>query len=153
METRHALSCLAPVLLLTACAGTDARPVYVTTSPEPRSVSVSGEAELKVAPDEAVMTVGVETPDPTLQAAKARNDEAVKRVLAAAVAAGVESRHIQTEYVEIEPRYKDYDRKEIVSFVARKAVVVTIKHLDRFEAIVAGVLDAGANILQGIQFK
>lgn len=117
-------------------------------------MTTTGEAEVRVVPDEVLLTVGVETLDPVLASAKARNDEAVRKVHAAAVGAGVESRHIQTEYIDIEPRYRDsYERRDLLGYMARKTMVVTLRDLKRFEALLQAVIDAGANHVLGIEFR
>jgi hypothetical protein len=131
----------------------DNRPIYVTTSPEPRSVSATGEAEVRVVPDEIVFTVGVETNEETLAATKSRNDEAIRALQAAAVAKGVLPKDMQTEYVEVEPRYDNYERRNTIGYTARKTVVLTLRDLARFEPVLDAVVAGGANRVLGISFR
>lgn len=120
----------------------------------PRSVTTTGEAEVRVAPDEVVLTLGVQTWDKVLEAAKAENDRIVRRALDAAVEAGVEPKHIQTEYISIEPRYRDsYEAQDFIGFFVRKTVVVSLSDLARFEELLTKVLDAGVNYVHGIEFR
>jgi hypothetical protein len=112
-----------------------------------RTVSVSGEAEVRVVPDEVVLNLGVETRDRDLHAAKRQNDAAVQRVLAVAEAFGVDPRHVQTDFVYIDRWYDEN------VYVVRKSVVITLKDLSRFEDVLTGVLDAGANEVHGIEFR
>ena len=152
MSLRLALLPLA--LAAAGCAGTTMRDVHVTTSPEPRHVSAAGEAEIKVAPDEVVLRVGVETVDPTLAGAKKRNDEAVKSVQAAARAHGVDAKDLQSDYLSLDPRYKDsYERKEPTSYVARRTMVVTLRDVGRFDELYSAVVEVGANTIYGIDFR
>ena len=58
----------------------------------PRLISVQGTAEINVAPDEAVLTLGVDSRDKVLAIAKSENDARVKRVMKLAQATGVEKK-------------------------------------------------------------
>ena len=152
-NTVHAVLALG-LVLLASCAEQGSHPISVTTSPEPRAVTVTGEAEVRVVPDEVRVTAGVETTDSVLLNAKNRNEETVKRVRVAAAAAGVDNKNIQTEYIDIEPRYRDsYDRKEVTNYVVRRSMVVTVRELSKFESILAAVVEAGSNYILGIEFR
>ena len=145
---------VAATLALGCSTGTTIRDVHVTTSPEPRQVTTSGEAEIKVAPDEVVFRIGVETVDPTLAAAKRRNDEAVARVQAAAKAHGVEAKDLQSDYLSIDPRYRDSgDHKEPTSYVARRTMIATLRDVARFDELYGAVVEAGGNTVHGVDFR
>src|ERR1700704_1344934 len=59
-------------------------------------ITVTGEAEIKVVPDEVELSLGVETSDKSLQRSKSLNDERVKRTLDLFKAAGIDPKNIQT---------------------------------------------------------
>jgi uncharacterized protein YggE len=126
----------------------------------PRMIYVNGEAEVKVEPDEVVLTIGVETSNKNLGAAKTQNDRIVKEILAVTAQNKIAPKYVQTDYFTIEPKY-DYrysdaehrDANVFVGYFVRKNVVVTIKEVEKYEAILSGVLEAGANFVQGIQFR
>jgi hypothetical protein len=149
-------SLLASIALVAAgCAtGPSVHDLHVTSTPEARHVAASGEAEIKVAPDEVVFRIGVETVDPTLAAAKKRNDDAVRAVQAAARAHGVADKDMQSDYLSIDPRYRDaYERKEPTSYVARRSMVVTLRDVARFDELYGAVVEAGGNTIQGVDFR
>ena len=119
----------------------------------PRLITVIGNAEVKVAPDQVQLAVGVETIDAEIESAKAANDARVAAVLAAAAEHGVERQHIQTDFLAIEPRYKDrHTRSELLGYVVRKTIVVHLEEISRFEPLLSAVLEAGANHVYGIDF-
>ena len=64
---------------------------------EPRLITVTGEAEVLVAPDEAVLMLGVETTTKDLSAAKAENDKNTKKILEAVKKLNVPDKDIQTD--------------------------------------------------------
>ena len=59
-----------------------------TAAPPLGKITVSGQAEVRVVPDEVVVTLGVETNDLSLAVARAQNDEIVAKALQAAEAVG-----------------------------------------------------------------
>ena len=119
-----------------------------------RTISVAGEAEVRVVPDEVVLTIGVETAHEELDAAKEENDARIAQVFGVAQAHGVEARHTQTDYVSIEPRYHDsYEKRGFIGYFVRRNVVITLRDLDRFEPLLADLLEGGANYVHGIQFR
>lgn len=121
---------------------------------EPRLITVSGEADIKVVPDEVVLTLGVETSDKQLRVAKSFNNDRAAKVMAAAGKLGVTAKDIQTDHISIEPRYRDsYEQRDFVGFFVRQTIVITLKDLSRFEDLLTDVLDAGANYVHGIQFR
>jgi hypothetical protein len=73
--------------------------------PPPRLINVSGSAEIKVAPDEVDLSVGVVTRNESLDIARKENDERVSRTLAFLAQNGVKAKDIKTDYISIEPVY------------------------------------------------
>jgi hypothetical protein len=139
---------LVAILSLTGWTGAQAEPT------EPGLITVSGEAEVRVVPDEVVLTLGIETRDKDLTRAKDQNDDRVKAVLTLIQGYGVKPQHIQTDHISIEPRYEhNYNQETFIGYFVRKTVVVTLKDISKFEELLTGVLEAGANYVHGIQFR
>ncbi len=144
------------MLLLTSAGVTPAaaQTIAPDARAEPRLITVTGEAEVNVVPDQVILTLGVETTNRQLRLAKNANDEIVKKVFAAAQGRGVAVKDIQTDYISIEPRYRDsYEQRDFIGFFVRKTVVITLRDVAQFEDLLSDVLEAGANYVQGIQFR
>jgi hypothetical protein len=123
-------------------------------SSSPRLITVTGDADVRVVPDEVVLTLGVETWDEALEKAKRDNDARVKRVIALAESYEIGSQHIQTDHISIEPRYDDhYEKRNFIGFFVRKNIVITLKDTARFDDFLTDVLGAGVNYVHGIQFR
>lgn len=121
---------------------------------DPGIITVTGDAEVRVVPDEVVLTLGIETWDGNLSTAKQQNDARANAVLNAAERYGIETRYIQTDHISIEPIYEHYDyRGKLTGYLVRKTIVITLKDLTRFEDLLTATLDAGANTVHGIQFR
>jgi uncharacterized protein YggE len=139
---------LLAILILTAWTGKQSE------TSEPGLVTVTGDAEVRVVPDEVILTLGVETWDKNLSKAKRENDERVKAVLELAKTYGIESKYIQTDHVSIEPRYHDsYRQEDFIGYFVRKTIVITLKDISQFEDLLTSVLEAGVNYVHGIQFR
>lgn len=123
------------------------------TSPQ-RTISVSGSAEVKVAPDEIYLRLGVESRQTTLEDAKKQNDEGIAKALAFLKKANVNSKDVQTDYISIEPIYdSNVSRLRPVTFLARKSMEVKLTSLEKFEGVLAGLLGNGINVVHGIEFR
>jgi uncharacterized protein len=119
-----------------------------------RTISVSGESEIRVAPDEVVLTLGVETFHAQLAAAKADNDARVAAVLAAARERRVPDERVRTDFMQIEPRYQSRtDQLVHVGYVVRKTIVVTLRDVAAFDAVLGAAVAAGATHIHGIDFR
>ncbi len=124
------------------------------SEPSVGSITVTGNAELRVVPDEVVLALGVETLDLDLARAKADNDARIGAILAVARDHGVPREHIKTDYLEVEPRYEDsYIHRDFVGFLVRRSMVITLRDLSRFEDLLSAALTAGANYVHGIDFR
>lgn len=137
------------VLILALSAWTEAG------SEGTRLITVTGDAEVRVVPDEVILTLGVETWDKVLDVAKSQNDRIVTQTLALTGEYGIDPQHVQTEYVHIEPRYRNgyYEDRDFIGYFVRKTIVITLRDLAKFEALLSDVLSAGVDHVQGIEFR
>lgn len=126
----------------------------VATLAANNSITVNGEADIRVVPDEVVLTLGVETFDKLLKPAKNLNDERIKKTIAVARRYNILAEHIQTDYIGIEPRHQNYDvTKELLGYAVRKTVVIRLKDLAKFEDLLSDALEAGVTHVHGIEFR
>lgn len=125
------------------------------TPSQPRPITTTGEAEVKVAPDEVLLILGVETWDKSLAVAKQHNDARVQRILAVTQRFGIEPRHMQTEHINVEPRYRSgtYTDADFIGYFIRKTIVITLKDVSRFDDFYTAILEAGANHVYDIRFR
>lgn len=144
-----ALAALFVVLSITAWTGNQ------QAAQETRLITVTGDAEVRVVPDEVILTLGVETWDKEMETAKRQNDAIVSSVLDLTTEYDIEPQLVQTDFVHIEPRWRNgyYEERDFVGFFVRKTIVITLRDLNKFEGLLSGVLDAGVNHVQGIEFR
>ena len=84
-------------------------PALSQPAAQPPVINVSGSAEVKVAPDEVDLKVGVETRAASLENATHDNAESISNSLAFLRSCGVKDKDVQTDFISIEPSYdNDY---------------------------------------------
>lgn len=121
---------------------------------ETRLIIVTGDAEVRVDPDEVILTLGVETWDKQLNVAKKENDMRIQKIIDVAIKYKIEEKYIQTDFFRIEPRYEDsYQHRKFIDYNVRNTLVITLREITKFEDVLSGVLDAGANYVHGINFR
>ena len=116
-------------------------------------ITVTGEAEVRVVPDEINLSLGVETTDKNLERSKSENDERVKRVLALGPTFGIDPKQIQTGFISIEPWYRVYNQVESLEYRVRRSIAITLKDTTKFEGLLSRALEAGVTNVHGIQFR
>jgi uncharacterized protein YggE len=121
---------------------------------QPRTITTTGEAIVYVAPDEVIVTLGVETFNANLDESKSANDAASKKLLASVKKLGVEDRHIQTDVLQLEIRYRSNRASEgIDGYIAHRTYSVTLKDAKKLEPAIDAALRNGANQLLGVQYR
>lgn len=115
------------------------------------TVSVSGEAEIKVVPNEVILALGVETRDHSLSVARSHNDNAVRSVMAAIHSFQIDPTDVQTDFIHVTIHYNNSETV-VDHYVVEKSIAVTLKDVSKFEALLSAVLEAGANHVDNVEF-
>ena len=145
-STRHALALL--LLLSAACAAA------AQDRQEPRLVTVAGEAEVKVSPDEVVFDVTVQTFSKEVKTAKTQTDEQLKGLIGLARRNGVAEADMQTDYVKVEPNVRGKEGARVFAgYWVRKDLVVTLRDVSRAEALLSAMLDFNVWRVNSVTFQ
>jgi uncharacterized protein len=131
---------------------------------EPPLITVTGQAEIRVPPDEVIFNLEVVKLDRDLAAAQAQNDEAVRQVLALARRFDVPQQEVKTAYISVEMKYStdlvdDDDeaakkvKREFVGYEVSKTVIIRFADLARFEKFFAEVLKVGVSKVNSVEFR
>ncbi|HET7192559.1 MAG TPA: SIMPL domain-containing protein [Pseudolabrys sp.] len=137
-----------PLLLIVA--GLAVAPVHAAE----RLVTVTGEATIAVAPDTAMMRIGVSSQDKTAREASEANARQMTAVLNAIKNAGVGDRDIQTSRLSLQPQYDPNKggTARLTGFQASNQVTVRIRDIDKLPNVLDRAIAAGANEMSGIEF-
>jgi uncharacterized protein YggE len=132
-----------------------ATPALAQTMPPP-AISVTGEANVSVAPDQAQIDGGVTSDARTAREASEANNAAMSKVLLALKAAGIDGKDYQTSRLSLQPQFatqsKASERPGIVSFRASNRVMVRIRDVAKVASVIDALVTAGANEICGINF-
>jgi hypothetical protein len=113
---------------------------------------VTGSATIRSSPDEAVVTLGVQTQAPTAQGALQQNASRMNDVVKALLGDGVKPGDLATAWVNLYPNY-DSSGTAIVSYSAQNQINVTVRDLSKIGTVIDDAVGAGANLSSGIQFQ
>jgi uncharacterized protein len=141
------------LFLALAATAISASPAFSQQTQGPPQINVSGSAEVKVAPDEIYLRLGVETRDASLEIAKKQNDERVARALAFLKSKGVADKDVQTDFINIEPTYDNRTSRSVEIYVARKSIEVRLTDIKSFETLLTGLLNSGVNNVHGMELR
>ena len=132
-----------------------AAPALAQTMPPP-AISVTGEATVSVAPDQAQIDGGVTSDAKTAREASDANNAAMGKVLLALKGAGIDEKDYQTSRLSLQPQFatpsKVSERAGIVSFRASNRVTVKIRDVTKVANLIDVLVGAGANDIGGINF-
>lgn len=117
----------------------------------PNTISVGGEGKVMVKPDEAVLYIGVETNNEDSKIAKTQNDAVMAKMIDFLKKSGVNAKDYKTEQVSLYQR-QDYQTKEKY-FQASQSIQIQITDLTKYESLMAGLIEAGANKINSVQFR
>ena len=117
-------------------------------SDRPRTVSVSGYAEVSAEPDLAQVTLGVEARRPTMAEARAEVAKTVDKVLALTRDLRIDPKLVNATRLQVQPEYSwnDKDRKRVLlGYVVSRQVQVELRDLEQLGALLERAVDAGVN--------
>ena len=139
---------IALVLFVFVTAFAGAQNVQQNQTPQ---INVSCEGKIMVMPDQAVITIGVENMGADASEVKKKNDAAIDAVIKYLKSINLPASDYQTQRVYLNRNY-DYTKKKY-SFVATQNIVINLKDLSKYDTMMMGLVDAGVNSIQGVEFK
>lgn len=127
---------------------------------DPARITITGEGSAAVAPDMAILSLGVSREAKTAREALDLNNAAMTEVIEAMKARGIEGRDLQTSNFSIQPRYTHYRPKEgeeqkppqITGYVVSNNLTVRIRDLTKIGEVLDESVTLGVNTGGGINF-
>ena len=142
MKKRMAL--LLTLILVLAC----------TVSLADTQITVTGNGEVRVSADTAVISLGVNARDKDVLKAQQKVNETISAIRKALIDQGVKEENINTEYINIYAMY-DYqnDQEQLSAYNASSTLAIRVTNLDSVGSLIDVSFAAGANTLNGISFS
>ena len=122
------------------------------TATNTNTVSFSGTGKVLAKPDVAIVDLSIVTEAATSKAAQDDNSTKSKAVVAFLKAQNIDDKDIQTSGYNIYPQY-DYTngRSTLRSYQVNETITVKVRDLTKTDAVLAGVVTAGANQIGQLQ--
>jgi len=138
-----------PALLIVAATAM-AVPAYAAD----KLLTVTGDATVAVAPDAAVIRIGVSSSAKTAREASDANAKQMTAVMAAIKEAGIADRDVQTSRLSLQPQYdpNKSGTARLLGFQVTNQLTIKIRDIDKMPAILDRAIAAGANEMSGIEF-
>jgi hypothetical protein len=118
-------------------------------------ISVTGEAAVSVAPDQAQIEGGVTLDAKSAREASEANNAAMGKVLLALKAASVDEKDVQTYRLSLQPQYAPNrpGPSPVVGYRASNRVTVRLHDVTRVAGTIDTLVGAGATDIGGINFS
>jgi uncharacterized protein len=120
-------------------------------------ITVTGQAEVLVVPDEVAFSLRVVTMEKDLPTAQAKNDQVVKSLLALAKQYQVPPTKIQTGYINVSQRYTDEDVTKrppvFLGYTLTKSVNIILQDVSKAEDLLADIFKSGVSQIQNVSFR
>ena len=154
-----------PLVVLLFCSAFSAYAQEIDKLPV---ITVSGTAEIQIAPDEVLFSLDVTKTNKDLQIAKRLNDEVVGRILELTRRFSVLPQNVQTSHVSVEMKYEsireaktkifnedgdEIGKKVFRGYEVSKTVTVRLTDILRFEEFFAEVLKTGVSEVSSVKFE
>ena len=120
-----------------------------------RSITVTGTGVVNTAPDQATITVGIETQDRTARGAMSQNNLRMNEMMAVLNNAGIAGQDVQTTALTLNPVWdhrQSGKQPQIIGYAAANLVTIRARDLDKLGMVLDQVSAAGANRIHSIQF-
>jgi hypothetical protein len=123
----------------------------------PPMLAVQGTGEVRLAPDLAIVRLGVSEQLPAAADAQARVNAVASAIIEGVVATGIAPDQIQTSGLTLAPVYSRVapggnEPPRIVAYNASNTVTIRVGDLARVGAVIDRALEEGANRLEGVSF-
>jgi len=143
-----------PIAAAIAAATLLAAPALAESAP-PAAISVTGEATVSMAPDQAQIDSGVTSEAKTAREASDANNSAMGKVLLALKGAGIDEKDYQTSRLSLQPQStpnRTGGAPAIVSYRASNRVTIRLRDVTKVASVIDALVGAGANEIGGINF-
>ena len=114
-------------------------------------VNVNGEGSVKIKPDYAIISIGSEIKELDSAKAKKQNDDIIAKMIQVIKKAQIQEKDFQTDRINLYKTREYQEKKDY--FVASQSINITLRNLEQYEKLMSDLMNAGANSIQGVEFK
>ena len=126
-----------------ACAHEDGR--------EQDHISVVGVGEVEQEPDQAILNIGINARQPSLQAAKKLADDRYRKVLSVINKAGIDKKSVKATRITAQPEYEWRSNKRIYKGeLVSRSLRITINDLDKVSPLMQALVENEVSTIDGM---
>ncbi len=114
-------------------------------------IAVSGTGKVSITPDQAVITIGTENRGSDAVAVKKENDATIASIIKYIKKMKIEEKDYKSQRINLY-KNRDYETKQDY-YQANQTITIQLKDLSKYEELMLGLIQAGANQIQGVEFK
>lgn len=137
-------------VLLGALMCTSVSPLLAAETERPRTIAVSGQAEVQAEPDQAIVTLGVEARKPRLEDARAEVTKTVDAVLKLTRDLKIDQKFVRATRINVQPEY-NWDNaareRNLIGYFVSRQVEVDLRDLEKLGTLLEKSTDLGVNQL------
>lgn len=151
--SKHLLSKAVAIAAICATMGTTTLAAPQGTF-DTSEINITGQASRSVAPNYAILTLGITSQNTNINAAKSNNDRIMSNLISQLANLGVAKKDIYTSSISINPTSDYQDGKRInTGYNVSNHVTVKINNLDNVGKVVDAAVSAGANDINNLSFQ
>ncbi len=122
--------------------------------PKMTTVSVTGESERQIAPDYAILALGLESKANTVAAAKNQNDAVMSTLISQLQQLGISKSDIQTTNFRVSPEsyYDNSNQRKNSGYTVDNTITIKIKDLTQVSKAIDSAAQAGASDIHSLYF-
>lgn len=124
---------------------------YAQESKQVPQISVTGEGKVKVVPDQASISISLETKGTNAGEVKKENDIKIDAILKFIKKANIAKEDFQTQRVSLNPNY-DYEKKKH-NYIATQTIQILLKDLSKYDELMEGLVEQGINKIDNVTFQ
>ncbi|MBN2075976.1 MAG: SIMPL domain-containing protein [Dehalococcoidales bacterium] len=130
----------------------------INLSSQQNGIWVTGQGEVSVVPDIAVIRLGIESEDDSVATARDKAAAAMNDVMDTLSSSGIADKDIQTQYFNIQQVSKwdrETEEEVVTGYRVTNTVTVTVRDIEKVGTIIDAVTDAGGDLtrINGINFS
>ncbi len=114
-------------------------------------INVNGEGKIKAVPDEASISISIESKGNNAIDVKKENDTKMDAVIKFIKKMNLPKEDFQTQRVSLNPNY-DYEKKKH-NYIATQTLEICLKDLTKYDSLMEGLVETGVNRIDNVQFK
>ncbi len=144
------------VLLVIIFSGYSAH-AQAQNAPDRPLITVSGQGEVLVVPDEVVFNLSATTVDKDLAIAQRKTDEVVRNVIALARKYQVPATQIQTGHISLEERFSDEEAtrrpRVFIGYAVSKSIAIILRDVTKAEDLLGELFRTGITRISSVDFR